>query len=181
MTPIEQLMHEHEVILMVIDAVERDVAAMRHEHSIHPERIRRMLDFFRNFADHCHHAKEENHLFKLMTERGFPAEMGPIAVMLSEHNHSRQLLRNVEAALSDAAEGNADAIETVAENLGTYAELLRAHIGKEDHILYPMANRAFTDDDQAHLQQAFEKVEREEIGEGTHEKYHQLAHELAGK
>jgi len=29
------------------------------------------------------------------------------------------------------------------------------------------------------LSVAFEKVEAEEIGEGVHEKYHQLAHELA--
>ena len=33
-------------------------------------------------------------------------------------------------------------------------------------------------DDQA-LFEAFEKIEAEEMGEGVHEKYHQLAHNLA--
>jgi hypothetical protein len=31
---------------------------------------------------------------------------------------------------------------------------------------------------QQELNRAFEKVEAEEMGEGAHEKYHQLAHEL---
>jgi len=42
-----------------------------------------------------------------------------------------------------------------------------------------MANRLLTARDQDELTEAFEKVEREEMGEGVHEKYHQLAHELA--
>jgi hemerythrin-like domain-containing protein len=55
---------------------------------------------------------------------------------------------------------------------------LRAHIDKEDNVLYPMADRLFTPEDQRALTKAFEKVEAEEIGEGVHEKYHQLAHDL---
>ena len=46
-------------------------------------------------------------------------------------------------------------------------------------MLYPMADRLFTATDQRELWEAFEKVETEEIGEGVHEKYHQLAHTLA--
>jgi len=30
------------------------------------------------------------------------------------------------------------------------------------------------------LEAAFERVEAEEMGEGTHERYHELAHRLAG-
>jgi len=57
--------------------------------------------------------------------------------------------------------------------------LLRAHIDKEDNVLFPMADQLLTAADQKELTEAFEKVEAEEIGEGVHDKYHQLAHELA--
>ena len=64
-------------------------------------------------------------------------------------------------------------------SLLAYAELLRRHIQKEDNVLYPMADRVLTGQDQQALAEAFEKVEAQEIGQGVHEKYHRLAHELA--
>jgi hypothetical protein len=36
-------------------------------------------------------------------------------------------------------------------------------------------------EDDAKLTEAFESVERDEMGEGTHEKYHQWVKELSGK
>jgi hemerythrin-like domain-containing protein len=57
--------------------------------------------------------------------------------------------------------------------------LLRAHIQKEDEILYPMADRMLSAEDVAALQHKFEVVEAEHMGEGTHERYLQLALELA--
>ena len=42
-----------------------------------------------------------------------------------------------------------------------------------------MADKILTAGDQAALSEAFEKAETDEMGEGTHEKYHQLAKELA--
>lgn len=54
-------------------------------------------------------------------------------------------------------------------------------IAKEDNILFPLADRLFTPGDQKALEREFERVEAEEMGEGTNERYHQLAHELGKK
>jgi hypothetical protein len=75
--------------------------------------------------------------------------------------------------------GDKPAILKVKNSLLAYAELLRRHIQKEDNVLYPMADRVLTGQDQQALAEAFEKVEAQEIGQGVHEKYHRLAHELA--
>jgi len=181
MTPTETLKHEHEVILMVLDAAQREAETIRTAAKVDAERIRKFLDFFRNFADRCHHAKEENHLFRRMVERGFSADAGPIAVMLAEHDQGRAHLRAVEAALPAASGGESSAIAEVSGHLGEYADLLRQHIDKENTVLYVMADQILTATDQAELSSAFEKVEAEEMGEGTHERFHQLAHELAGQ
>jgi len=116
-----------------------------------------------------------------MQERGVPVEGGPIAVMLMEHDAGRRHVKAVAKALSSAGSGDASAIASVRSGLESYARLLRAHIDKEDNVLYPMADRLFTAEDQLWLAGAFDRVEAEEMGEGIHEKYHQMAHELAGR
>jgi hemerythrin-like domain-containing protein len=83
-------------------------------------------------------------------------------------------------ALPLATKGDAAATAAIARDLKAYVRFLRAHIGKEDNVLYPMADRLLTAEDQRELMAAFDRVEAEEMGEGVHEKYHELAHKLAG-
>jgi hemerythrin-like domain-containing protein len=179
--PTDVLRHEHQVILMVLDAAEQEAASIAATGMVDAGRVEKMVDFIRTFADRCHHAKEEDLLFARMAERGFPPHAGPIGVMLHEHEQGRAHVRAVAEALPAAAEGDAAALTRVRENLVGYAALLRAHIYKEDNILYPMADQALSEDDQRALAEGFERVEREELGEGVHEYYHRLAHELAGR
>lgn len=179
MKPTETLKHEHEIILMVLDAAQRQVNTIRASQAVSAAAIGKFLDFFRNFADRCHHSKEEKHLFRRMIERGFPTESGPIAVMLAEHDEGRAHLRAVDEALPSADQGDAAAIGSVCEHLQGYVDLLRQHIDKENNVLYVMADQILAEQDQLELSDAFEQVEAHEIGEGVHEKYHQLAHELA--
>ncbi|MDO8755372.1 MAG: hypothetical protein Q7J80_15850 [Anaerolineales bacterium] len=88
-------------------------------------------------------------------------------------------------AVAEAVTGNgvpdAAAIRKAKKNLVSYARLLRAHIDKEDHVLYPMADRLLKSTDQKTLAQAFDKVESEELGEGVHEKYHAWIEKLVGE
>lgn len=179
MTPTEMLMHEHQIILMVLDGAEREAQRIEETGSVRAGTVSEMLDFFQNFADKCHHSKEEDLLFVKMEEAGMPVEGGPIAAMLYEHGEGRRLVRAMSQALPRAAEGDAVATAAVARDLLAYVRLLRAHIRKEDNVLYPMADRLLTAEDQQALMEGFDRVEAEEMGEGVHEKYHQLAHKLA--
>lgn len=179
MTPTETLKHEHQVILMVLVGAEREAQHICETGKVDADKVRQMLDFFRTFADRCHHAKEEKLLFKKMVEHGLPGDTGPIAMMLHEHELGRARLRAVDEALPGAIQGDKAEAEVVADNLDGYAKLLRQHIAKEDEVLYPMADQLLTDEDQQALGEAFEKVEAEEMGEGTHERYHEMAHKLA--
>jgi hemerythrin-like domain-containing protein len=179
MTPTDMLKHEHKIINMVLDGLQRQCERIERTGDVSADKLEQALDFLRNFADRCHHAKEERHLFAAMHERGMPIKAGPIAVMLAEHEEGRRRIAAAAAALPMARGKDKAAVEEVRQNLLAYVALLRAHIDKENLILYPMADRILNDDDQRRLEEAFEKVEAEEIGPGVHEKYHRLAHELA--
>jgi hemerythrin-like domain-containing protein len=78
MMPTETLKHEHQIILMVLGAAEREAQSIQNSGKVQADELDRMLDFFRNFADRCHHAKkEEELLFVKMQERGMPVRGGP--------------------------------------------------------------------------------------------------------
>ncbi len=138
MDAIETLMAEHQQILGAIGALEAFAVEVRRGGGDAAE-LGRFVTFIREFADAHHHAKEEDLLFTAMVEAGFPRDCGPIGVMLHEHDLGRRqvgVLAEVASAPTPWTATDRERLHAAA--LG-YGELLRAHIQKEDGILYPMA------------------------------------------
>jgi hemerythrin-like domain-containing protein len=179
MKPTEVLKSEHKIILVALAAAEKQARAIEATGKVDGEKTNKILDFFRNFTDRCHHAKEEKHLFVALEQRGMSHDVGPIAVMLAEHQHGRNRLKAVADGLPKARTGDRAALRQVRENLIAYVKLLKEHIIKEDNVLFAMAEKVLTPGDQTALSEAFEKAEANEMGEGVHEKYHRIAGELA--
>ncbi len=177
MRPTETLMHEHEIIMLVLNSAE----AIIQSDEFPFDDVEKIANFLKYFADGCHHKKEEKYFFVRLGERGFSVDQGPVAVMLHEHEIGRKFIRAIFGALPLAQTGDKNAIGIVKDNLDGYIQLLRGHIYKENNILFPMSNQVLIPHDQLELEKDFEKVEREEMGRGTHEKYHQLAYELQKK
>lgn len=178
MQPTQILMNEHRVIEQVLNCLETIAARCLSEGKLDRVAARKALDFFRNFADRCHHGKEEQHLFPSVEGRGVLREHGPIGVMLSEHDQGRQHIQAMAAAVEEVAAGP-EALQRFVDHAQSYVRLLREHILKEDLCLFPMANRVLTENDQRALMSAFERVEHDEMGLGIHEDYLDLANELA--
>jgi len=172
------LMSEHRVIEQVIHALETAANRLDEGQEFRTEFFLDAADFIQNFADGCHHNKEEGVLFKTMVEHGVSAESGPIGVMLHEHELGRSFTRAMRAAAQKLAEGDLTAKQGVVDNARGYATLLRQHIMKEDRILYPMAERFIPLDQQDMVVERFEQVENEDAGEDVHEKYLALAEKL---
>jgi hemerythrin-like domain-containing protein len=175
----ELLMHEHRVIEQVLLCLEKIAAEARRARKLDGNAARQALYFLRNFADRCHHGKEEKHLFPLMETRGFPRQGGPTGVMLHEHEEGRAHIQAMNAALEQAEAGAAAAVQQFVQHAQAYVTLLREHIAKEDHCLFPMANRVLAPADQQRLLDAFTHVEHDEMGEGTHEHFLKVAQQLA--
>jgi hemerythrin-like domain-containing protein len=178
MDPITTLMDEHVVILSMCDAAAREAARLRSGGAFDATRIDGMLDFIRSFADRCHHLKEEDLLFARMAERGFPVDSGPIGVMRHEHDVGRGHVRAIAEAAPRAAAGQAAGVKAVADNLIGWAELLRAHIYKEDNVLYPMARRALAAADLDDLESEFARVDGEAAGGGAAEAHRAFVRDL---
>jgi len=179
--PTEVLMNEHRVIVQVLECLDAMARRCESDGRLDGDAATKAIDFFRSFADRCHHAKEENQLFPMMESRGFSPDAGPTAVMRAEHVQGREWIAAMEQAVPKAAEGDAAARTSWMRAARLYSAMLREHIQKEDQCLFPMADRALLPSDMADLERQFETVERVEIGPGVHERYLRLADELADR
>lgn len=90
-----------------------------------------------------HFRYEEEILFPLLGKY-IGTDAGPIAVMLSEHRTIRRLH---EAFNNTMAVGKNEHINEITKDFRPLSELLRAHITKEDNVLFPMASRVMSEED----------------------------------
>ena len=162
----EDLRHEHEAILSSLEILDAMVGRLGPPNPPTAEDLRGFLGFLKEFADTCHHGKEEGILFPALVKAGIPEKGGPIAQMLAEHVEGRKLIKGMEAAIARAV----DARAFTAAAIG-YATLLRAHIGKENTVLFPLGEKTLTP---AQLDVIFEGFER-------HEELHATLGELKRK
>ena len=176
--PTQVLMEEHTLILQALDALEQKLSQVERGAPADPAYFEKAVEFLRTFADKCHHGKEEHLLFKTLVEEiGMPRHGGPIAVMLSEHELGRSLIRVI--ADGAAALGKSpDAAKRIIESGRAYIQLLRGHIDKENTILFPMADQFMGPEHQERLAAEFERFEAEETGAGVHEASLKLLEEL---
>jgi len=179
MKPTEELMKEHNAILTMLQILEAVCQKLETGLDVNIADLENILTFFKEFADGCHHRKEENFLFPKMENAGIPRERGPIGVMLGEHDLGRKYIREMNDGLKDyKTTGDRDGIGRFIGSARAYGNLLTLHISKENNVLFPMADQCLDAETQAFLSQGFEKLEREEVGEGRHEEFHEMLRQM---
>jgi hemerythrin-like domain-containing protein len=158
MGPIEILADEHRVILQAVALLERRLDGLDSAEVLNPVWFREMLQFLRTFADRRHHGKEEDQLFPLMVERlDYPSDAGPIAVLTRDHHAARALVQGMESALE--LEDEKAAVARLMRDGHAYAQILRAHIDREDDKVFPTVEDLLDPEDAARLVQAFQHFE----------------------
>ena len=173
MTATDILRKEHEAILRMLDATEEVARRLDDGESVPQETLTGLLEFFRLFADRCHHGKEEDLLFPILEKKGVPRAGGPLSVMLADHEMGRSLIQKM-AESADIYGGSAEAGTCWARSARAYVVLLREHISIENDMLFVLAEALLTRTEQAALAQSFERMEEEKMGPGTHERLHSL-------
>ncbi len=170
------LMEEHRVIEKVLASLETAANRLSAGQAIPMDFFLKAADFIKNFADGCHHKKEEGILFVALAANGMSQDAGPVAMMLAEHEEGRRLTRAMREGTERVQGGDATALSQVIQNALDYVALLRGHIQKEDNILFPMADNVIPVEQHQQIMADFNRIEREEE---IHEKYLRIADELA--
>jgi hemerythrin-like domain-containing protein len=181
MDAIETLMHEHRLIEQICDSLVGFADEVRRKGTTEKDELGRFVTFISDFADACHHGKEEDILFASMVECGFPRQGGPVAVMLHEHVQGRAFVGALRAKVEQPAEWTAQDRQELADAAYGYANLLHAHIHKEDAVLYPMAEQHLPPAVLAEVGRRCERFDDEKASAGEHARLHALAEALLSR
>jgi len=171
----ELLMDDHAVTEKLFAAMEK---ALELEGGPGQTVVAKFLDFVMNYSDKGHSLKEEDYLFPLLQERGIPAEGGPLGVMLMEHERQRELVAVLRKHGGAYVHGDKAALEPFTEAFQEYSTLCKDHFWKENDILYPMAIKVMSPEDEESVIRGIEATEAK-LGEGCRERYYGLAESLA--
>jgi hemerythrin-like domain-containing protein len=107
-----------------------------------------------------------------------PSDGGPDGVKFHEHEMRREMNRRMSEAEGAYRAGTSSAASSWAKAARSYATLLREHISKENEVLFTMAEEMLSEMEHQELAQAFERVETERMGTGTHERLHARMEQL---
>ncbi|MBN1558758.1 hemerythrin domain-containing protein [candidate division KSB1 bacterium] len=174
--PIEMLTHEHSYILKVVHGLSVIDEELSRNVTVDVGRILRVVQFMRNFADKCHHAKEEAVLFPAMEAKGVPPTGCPLGAFKAEHQKGRKLVTALQEAADAYAAGQPEAVGAIRETVAEIRQLYPNHIWKEDEMAFPMALRLFTADELKQLKADFDQAESE-FGQ-DHDQYVAFADEM---
>lgn len=131
------LRKDHDLIEKVIKSMEATLQLLQNGKTIPGAILLPVIDFSKNFTDVCHHGKEEESLFPALERAGMPRNMGPIAVMLMEHQMTRQIADRMETSAQDYLKNGAS--DKLISDIKEYIEHVSAHLWKENNRLFMMA------------------------------------------
>jgi hemerythrin-like domain-containing protein len=171
------LRNEHALILRAVDILDEVVRRLEGGDVIRPASLGPLVDFFRLFADDCHHAKEEGALFPELEEAGYGKSPGPLAVLRLEHEEGRARLRTLAVAIRHFERKESRERFVIAAR--EYSALLRHHIRKENDGLLVLADRVLGPAQDRWLVSAFATYDRER--NDVRERYRAVVGNLTGQ
>jgi len=179
-TAVEMLEAEHRVIQRMVAGMSVLADQLEGGEPVDVSLLESIVAFLRTFADRLHHGKEESFLFPALIRRGVPAQGCPIGGLTMEHQKGRVMVGELADAIRGYAAGEPPARENLVKSLRALVAFYPNHIWKEDYLLFPLASKVLTPEDQQELMDKFETVERE-LGLDVHEGFDKEAAELERK
>ena len=136
--PTTHLRKDHDLIEKVIAAMQTTVSLLKDGKKVPESILLPTIDFAKNFTNVCHHSKEEDALFPALGKAGMPTNMGPIRMMIMEHETTKKIAEKIEEfAKTYLAVGDPS---NLIEGMELYIEHVKAHLWKENNRLFMMAD-----------------------------------------
>lgn len=153
--PIQTLMDEHEIISATEEFIGSLDKLWETNKDNYTDKVKHLLEFYREYSDGFHHRKEEEVLFKeLKNSPDFMLD--DIITELEEHHEMfRDSTNEIEEVLSN------EDFEKVQSLLNQFVDQLLDHIAVENDELFCMAESIFSEDQLERIYFLFEDIDRE--------------------
>ena len=170
MNAIDILRAEHGLIRQYLDALGMALGKMERGERVPKIFFEHAVLFSREFVDKFHHFKEEMQMFTLLAQKHEGEFDDSIAMLRNQHENGRDHVAEINYAKDGYESGQEAAANTLLEHLASYTSMLRQHIHREDHRLYPLAEKVLTADEMAGLMVEYKRADAK-AGEGFFEQH----------
>ena len=171
-------MREHRLIERMVNVINKKLVQINKQETLNFKFVDVVVDFFKTYADKCHHGKEEDILFKkLKTKNLMQEHQKTINELINEHTYARKVVTKLKKANQLYANRNGDALDEIKSLLEEIVAIYPKHIEKEDkHFFYP-SMEYFSKNEKDAMLDDFLNFDRKMI----HEKYEVIVAEKEGK
>jgi len=164
-------MIEHRLIERMISLTKGRLERVREQKEVDPVFIDVAVDFFRTYADRCHHGKEENILFRDLAKKQLSEEHKKIMdELIEEHIYARKTVKTLEVSKENYVQGQKGALEDIINILKQLIDFYPIHIDKEDRHFFAPSMGYFSKKELDDMLQEFWEFDRKMI----HEKYKEI-------
>ena len=158
MMPIGPLMIEHRLIERMLRLLRQQLEKVGSQKKADPVFIDIAVDFIKNYADRCHHGKEEDILFRDLAKKALSEEHRSIMEeLLDEHVRARKATKSLLEAKERYLAGNDAALNDIVDAITWLVNFYPIHIEKEDgQFFLPAMGYLTTQEQDAMLQEFYE-------------------------
>lgn len=144
MMPIGPLMIEHRLIERMVAIIKRDMPSIEEETELPISFLDAAMDFFRNYADRCHHGKEEGLLFRDLARKPLTTEEKKLMEeLIADHHRGREMVKALVMAKGRYVRGDHDARKEIHKAIMWLIDFYPTHIDKEERRFFLPAMRYF--------------------------------------
>jgi hemerythrin-like domain-containing protein len=174
MKPIGPLMIEHRLIERMVKLLTAELGNIKKTSEVNTSLINAGVDFFHTYADKTHHGKEEEILFRELTQKQLSVEDKKMMQrLIQEHIWAREAVSKLSAANGRYSEGDEVALKVMIYEIEKLVQFYPVHIEKEDqHFFIPVLDY-FSKEEQRAMLDEFWVFDRNMI----HEKYQKIVEE----
>lgn len=154
---LQQLVNEHEPLrnhLETLFSLCNEVEKAEEKSTAFTQLVQEVTSFEKSLSFHSR--REEDYMFKMM-EKYIGKSSGPLVVMEYEHEQAHGF---IDAFIENAKKPDLNSYEQLknaAQIKNAYYTLID-HFAKEEAVLYPMAERMFTDEEKETLKQQVSEI-----------------------
>ncbi|HEX6827880.1 MAG TPA: universal stress protein, partial [Burkholderiales bacterium] len=137
-----------------------------------PDLMQAMVIYIRTFPVALHHPKEEEYLFRILRQRTSEVN-ADLDELERQHERDHQLVAELAATVKRHAGGQASVAE-VEQAVSRYATFIWEHLGREEGVILPAAERHLTAEDWQEINAAFSENSDPRFGADTDAEYRRL-------
>lgn len=182
MMPVGYLMIEHRLIERVIKLMSAELETINKNREPSLSFIDKTVDFIRNYADKCHHGKEEDILFKELSKRQISSlHRKMVAELISEHRQARDAVKDLMEARNNYVKNKQNSLSDIKRQIKWLIEFYPKHIEKEDKRFFIPSMSYFSKKEQDKMLSEFCRFDSNAFDKSVQDTYRKKVAKLERK